>query len=351
MDIKKFEDITLVTSTQILYLNGNININNLNWFMPLKGFKLTKEESLKLSKKKKLSTKDLPVGQNGDIMSLRYLGISRGTVSFKKPHEQKKEPFKHCITLDITVNGKNINSKISEKIILCTGCKTMEHGKETAKIIIDHIYNIQKKIVFKGDEKENLLKLSDKLKIMLGKIESDKKEKLKKTEIEEIYTACYQYIPCLNNVLRNWLEVESIENIICFADMLTLIDPTKFNVCKGNLEFRKIRIPMINYNYKLNIKVNRDFLRKELSKYDIFKVRYEKIKDTSVVVESPYEKEYDPDDKKKKGIPHHTFRIYKSGTVVQSSPGRDITEKIYYKFMNILKEISEMQEYNLGKRI
>jgi len=125
---------------------------------------------------------------------------------------------------------------------------------------------------------------------------------------------------------------------------LCLIDPTNFKLFKGELSFERSRIAMVNYNYKLNFKINRDLLKNEIEKYKNFFVRYDRIKDTSVVIESPYKKEYVKGEKKKKGIPHHTFRLHKTGTVVQSGPGGELTKNIYYEFMNIIKKIHDSKK-------
>jgi hypothetical protein len=105
---------------------------------------------------------------------------------------------------------------------------------------------------------------------------------------------------------------------------------------------------MVNYNYSLDFKVDRQALCTYINKNNGFLSRYNNAISQAVTVEMVYDPPPNSIVKKRKNkIPHHTFLIYKSGAVTQSGPSIDLMEKVYYQFMETISDIKNNIELNV----
>ena len=79
---------------------------------------------------------------------------------------------------------------------------------------------------------------------------------------------------------------------------------------------------MVNYNYSLGFEVDRTRLNQFIDGQNGFISRYNNALANSVTIELPYDPPKGTAIKRRKNkVPHHTFLVYKSGSVTQSGPG------------------------------
>lgn len=343
-----FEDLKVTTITLVFTVDGFIEVATLFWFLKLNSFPTTDEKFRKSvdngdsEKKKKIL---IPHYKNGGIITARYEGVFRGSLQVKKC-------FKNSITCDIGIPDKNLSVKISREKIHITGAKSLDHGRQVSNLLLNHIHELQNKIVFPKDDpaevKKNLLKISEILDSTLAGLPDKKYYRLTPQEVELLCARTGYQVPVLNDVIRNWLEIESVENILLFSKTLTLINPENCTMCRYNYEAPKRdklsiaghSIAMINYNYKLGFEINRERLAEEVKNHPKFIARYNKMVDHAVNIVNIYRRTTD-DGKKKPKNSAHTFIVYKSGIVTQSGPGGKIMEDIYNEFMKMILLIKD----------
>lgn len=108
----------------------------------------------------------------------------------------------------------------------------------------------------------------------------------------------------------------------------------------------KVCPSMVNFNYSLNFKVDRQALCQHINKNNGFLSRFYNAVGSAVTVECVYEPPKNSIVKKKANkIPHHTFLIYRTGSVTQSGPDVLLMEEPYYRFMETIAEIKDQIIY------
>lgn len=316
----KLADIKPTTSTQLKFLNGNINLSEIVWFLPLTKFNATKK-------------KDFPLLEKSNILTLVYAELSRGSFKIEKR-------FKNAITVNICDSDKILNVKIYSKSIHIAGAKTEEHGENGAQMVIDHIKEIKKKLCpeLATTNKKSLEKLSYVLKSCLQRYNernSTEDRHLTEDQINKVYSECENIVPCLNYIIKNWLSVESIETIDIFATTISMINPSEITICDDNLAIRDSYIAMCNYNFDMGFKINLRKLKSFLNNYPDIIVIYERMEHHNLKINIPY-KRTNTNVKDKKSI-FHSFTVQCSGKISQSGPGREMMEPVFERIYNLLK--------------
>lgn len=337
MDIPEFESLKPTTVTQIFYLDGKINTGSLFWFMEMKYFKVSDSEYIfSLTNGKNAKKKDLifPIGEKGDFMNARYEKLARGS-------KRRNGCLKNSISTDFSLGVKNVCVKIYPLTLHFTGLKSEAQGVEGANLILNYFRSLQEKIVFKPEDRENLLKLNYHLDLILKKILNGNNPDLYRLSIIEqdmIMKTCSKFVPILNPYLKNWIEIENVSNVLLFSEMLKNIDVDNFQICTDDLGINYASTAMINYNFRLGFPIKKDILRREFESMKDMSVRYDKLSDHSVTIEVSYVKER---GKKSKKVNCQTIKIYSSGNVTHSGPGGKIMKDLYFVFMEKIKEIRE----------
>ncbi len=114
------------------------------------------------------------------------------------------------------------------------------------------------------------------------------------------------------------------------------------------LSVKKVLSGMVNRNYSLGFNVNRNMLEYHMSRYSGFYVINEANIESHTKILLPYPDDADLSEiaiSKKRKEKHHSFMIYDSGHVVQSSPGGKEMENAYYIFRQIIENIKPYIEY------
>src|SRR5690606_33113726 len=100
-----------------------------------------------------------------------------------------------------------------------------------------------------------------------------------------------------------------------------------------------MRSALINLNYNLGFEISRSEIGNIFNSTNEFIAFYDNKANNYCMVMLPISKR--DKGKRKKTEPVHTFLIYKSGKVMQSSPDTELSYHAYIKFMNIIMSNTE----------
>nr|QBK90544.1 MAG: transcription factor TFIID [Pithovirus LCPAC104] len=332
-----FESLKISTINSIVRLNTKINIDKLFYLLEV----IPPEQ---IVKKKKMKT-TFP----GIIISANYKNVVRGA-SFSS------KSFPNSIIIYVNTKKKIINLKLCKETFQICGVTSEEMIIETVEIIIKHIFYIQKILeIIKNNPIETQktldwialkilgkeLNVIEKTNILSNDFENEKIEKINSIIIpkeypddfpEDINKYLARYFIRLSTDFFNYkLFIEKLNNIVKNLD---------YNIIKENLNISNISYAKINYNYKLNFEINRQKIYEIFSNNDNFSAEYNNTVNHHVSVNLSFEISEDLKDKisRKPQKLHHTFLIYRSGCITQSSPCTELAKIAYEKFMKIITD-------------
>lgn len=346
MQIIPYDKLNVTTMTLVMSLTGGVNIEAAFHLLPITRIPVyqTRETS-----KCKLPHCDVP----GSILSMRFRGNVRGII------RNKSDPFKNAVTIDISTKRKNISLKLSAFSIQMCGASSKEDGVEAATHVIDHLINIQ-----------NLLcTIQQNLEQTLAAIEWVK-ENTKGESIEKPHWVSEQYNNITLNIYRPNIDFSIVkptapipdhlnpdvvkfillqcDDFLFHGDMCKKLDfiPKITTIIEMPLALKHVDMAMVNYNYSLGFEVDRDKLNQFIDGRNGFISRYNNALATSVTIELPYEPPENSSIKRRKNkIPHHTFLVYRSGSITQSGPGGELMEKAYYLFIKTIASLLPHIQY------
>ena len=345
----KFNDLVITTMTQVNMIQGNIDIMSAFHLLPITKMILKhNRDSLKCK---------LPLCETkGAILSMRHKKMVRGII-----RNTNEFFFKNSITLDISTAIKNISLKISPNTIQLCGAASRENGIEAASYIIDYLKNIKIQVDYikeHPDEYNECLTWLDNAK-GYPQIKTVYEEFPTKTMIYRIrhdlqdYLLNFSHVPLhLDQNIMTFLISLSTDMTYHSDYMNKIKNILKFKpVYDGDLAIYKTNEVMVNYNYNLGFRVNRDRLNELIDGKNGLYSHYDNALVNSVTVELPYDTLLDYTSRKVKRhrISHHTFLIYGSGAVTQSGPcsssqpGRcsTIMEEAFKIFISTIMEIKD----------
>lgn len=339
--IPDYNDLKVTTITSVVKIMGNVDAAVAFQLLPITRVDI---KQTRIATKCKLPhLKDSP----GAILSARYRKHTRGVI------KNKKNPFKNSVTMDICLKDKNVGIKLSNETLHICGGKKEAHAKETTDILFGHLTHIQNMLeLLQKKNTEEIISFVKKI---------SKGPKLIRKESRHIYGRNVTVI-VTNNFEENALvshynceeskeiyDRELVQFLLSFtedflyhSDFCKKLDYIKKikRVYTDTLSFLNYSEAMVNYNYSLGYKINRENLEKFMSHKNGFYSRHNNELSNSVTVELPYEPSCTTNIKKKKNkVPHHSFLVYKSGSVTQSGPGIKEMENVYYLFMKTIEEI------------
>lgn len=364
MDIKPFEELKVTTMTLVMALSGNVVIDASFMLLPIT--RIVLDQTRKTSKCK-LPHHNIP----GSIMSMRFRGNTRGIV------RNTSSPFKNAVTIDISTVKKNISLKLSSQSIQMCGASSRDDGVEAATHVLNHLYYTQSLLNRMNASPEITHEMINWIKvntigdadirplitdIVCGAItlkvkKSQPENRIAFAGIEtpdhfdpEIFTflasmaddflyhsdfsAKLDYISTLKNVMLGDVTIGQVDVL---ADVANVSD---------GVAITEIGEVMVNYNYPLGFQVDRTALNRLINGRSGFVSRYQNALANCVTVELPYTPSDETKMKRRKNkIPHHTFLVYRSGSITQSGPGGEIMRDAYYSFMNLISELKPQIEY------
>lgn len=346
MNITAYEKLSVTTMTLVMTLSNGVNTEAAFQLLPITRIAIhqTRESS-----KCKLPHCEIP----GSILSMRYRGNVRGVI------RSKSDPFKNAVTIDISTSRKNISLKLSSFSIQMCGASSREDGIEAANHVISHLCNIQSVLNKIQDNPDGTREAIDWVKIITrGEII----EKPLWEEKQFINVALRIYRPLSDHsIIKPMITIPEnldkditlfilslCDDFIYHSDMCRKLDfiPNIHTIIDEPLQLKNVDEAMVNYNYSLGFEVDRARLNQFIDGQNGFISRYNNALATSVTIELPYEPPAGTSIKRRKNkIPHHTFLVYRSGSVTQSGPGGRLMEDAYYLFMNTIVQLQPYIQY------
>lgn len=352
MEIVPFEALKVTTMTIIMSLTNGVNTEAAFHLLPITRIAI---QQTRESSKCKLPHCTIP----GSILSMRYQKNIRGVI------RSKSSPFKNAVTIDISTTNKNISLKLSSFSIQMCGASSREDGVEAAGHVLNHLHRVQ---------------------VILDKMKSDPANTQAAIEWVKFNTRgaetekpCWKEISCPNLSLRVYKPLADFcivnphspiplnlnsdvvifllslaNDFIYHSDFCRKLDFVSNiqSVIGDGLELKNVDEAMVNYNYSLGFEVDRALLNQYIDGQFGFISRYNNALATSVTIELPYEPPEGAAIKRRKNkIPHHTFLVYKSGSVTQSGPGGELMKQAYYLFMNLIGQLKPYIQYNPNANI
>lgn len=348
MDIKPFKDLNVTTMTLIARFDGKIHLSPIFCLLPITRIELP--EKKRNTKKIKIPHCKVP----GSILSLRFAGSTRGIF-----RTASRRHFRNSITMDISTKAKNISLKLSESSIQMCGPTSMAMGQEAIQYLFEHIHNIQDCLDYLQEHPKetnetvfwllNATRGPQKKRVNL-EIRQHENVTLAVTETHEDYEVC---VPN-DKELQRAVDEKGINKKI--AEFLIQLCPEFMyhsqlcedfqhileleRVVDEKLRCSKIYKAMVNYNYHLNFKVDRQHLKNVFDNTaDGWTARYDPRLDHTVTIQIPYEVPEELQFMRKPDKIHcHTFMVQKSGVVTQSGPDENMMRDAYYSFMDIIED-------------
>lgn len=339
MEISKYEDLKVTTMTLVASLNGTINKDLAYLLLPV--------TRIELNNKKEANKIKLPhIKIPGSILSIQYKGEVRGII------KNKGSPFKNNVTIDMSIEHKNINLKLSENSIQMCGARSINDGYEACGFILKHLKHIQ----YLLDKINNEPKIAHTTTEWVKSISKGHKVEIENYNIIQttkcnlkIYAPIIEYTIIKPQSIPDYIDKELATFYLSMANdfiyygaycrCLEFIN-TMTKVIDDDIAIQSMEQAMVNYNYSLKYKIDRYKLNKLINHKNGFISRYDNATYTSVTIELPYIPPQGNVMKRKKNkIPHHTWLVYRSGSVTQSGPGGELMREAYYMFMKTIAEI------------
>lgn len=333
MAFPSFDTLAVTTMTLVLPLTGEVNLPLAFNLLPLTRLQYTAPRR----QKKRFKIPHCPIP--GSILSLRYLGHTRGII-----RSQAGTFFKNSITLDLATQSKNISSKLSATKIQMCGANSVEQGQEGAGFLLHHLFQIQDELdyiqqhletarttlewlksVTRGPEVK-LMVSTDTGMTEITEFELNHDLTLPETETYDRRIATFLLRAASDYVYHNALTQ--------FWDYIL----TQSMVITRPCEVKQVDIAMINYNYNLNIWIKRFELARLINGVDNFTAKFRNDVDYHVTIERPYEGT-ERTLRKKKKAPVHTLLAYHSGKITQSGPDKAMMRDVYNRFRQFILEI------------
>ena len=347
MNITPFEDLPVTTMTMIMSLSNWVNTECAFHLLPITRIAIgqTRESS-----KCKLPHCAIP----GSILSMRYRCNVRGVI------RSKSDSFKNAVTIDISTTKKNISLKLSPFSIQMCGASSRADGVEAATHVLNHLKRVQ------GLLDKIQANIPDALEVIKWIKENTKGDITEKPHWDReqsdgitlrIYRPTRDYsIVKPKNLIPDNLDKEiamfilsMTDDFMYHSDMCSKLDfiPTISTIIEEPLELKHVDEAMVNYNYSLGFEVDRASLNQLIDGQNGFISRYNNALANSVTIELPYDPPPGTAIKRRKNkVPHHTFLVYRSGSVTQSGPGGQLMHDAYYLFMNTISLLHPYIEYN-----
>lgn len=340
------------TITQIDKFKGEIyNIDFILLLLPVSFMSWTGKESI---------DKNLMHSTPGSIISLSGFNpkgdyVTRG---YKKPEKKKKKKpgFKNNLSCKISIGDKNISLKISSGTIHITGAKKDSHIKEATYYLLYYLKRIQKYLDLINNNFDMYLNVVSWIKEnCIGEA----------ITVETVYFN--NKIKIIDYIDNNQIKIPKIipshlDNkltlfLLSFIENDNFIDGFKYykeyksfieNIHKIKKiisdDYEKISANpiMINKNYSLGFRINKNNLYEKFSSIKNFESFYDNRYSKSVSIYLPLSKELSRDQKiKNKKERRTSFLVYSNGSVTQSSPDINNLNDAYHIF---IEKINEMKD-------
>jgi TATA-box binding protein (TBP) (component of TFIID and TFIIIB) len=363
-----YENLSVTTMTMVFLLETNIDIPSTFHLLPvykmdplqlerpvrIKKTKTKVSKTLKNTKViKNVKTVETPAKPErvskkfklpycdkiGAILSMRHKNITRGIIRNNK------------FAVDIVTSVKNINLKITPTKVQLCGAKSRENGIEAVTLVINHLKNIKQQITYlqqhvqefydilqwlmvetKGEPTKKITTYQIQSNIILNvQDQFDDFTLITPSDIPDVFNQdAINYIISLTGDQNYYSDyISKVKNLLRFT---MVYQPT---IC-----INTINEVMVNFNYNVGFKINRDKLNDTIDGKNGFLSHYDNALVNHVTVELPYKVDgklvYRKNGKK---LACYTWLIYASGNCVQSGPNQELMRKAFELFIRTMYEL------------
>jgi len=341
--VTPFEQMRITTMTLVISLNAPVDIITAFHLLPITRVDITQNREASKCYLPHCSTP-------GAILSVRFRESIRGVI------RNDSKPFKNAVTIDISSTRKNISIKLSSSTIQMCGASSRNDGEEAAKFLVEHLLRMQGMLDRMQADPEKMQEMIEWVKNntrgdtiekpmvyqicapnltlnVTGKTQDHEIKAMTNVEHEVDSTFDKEILDFLLSLTPDFLYHSDFCHKLDYVQRVKIIDT-------DSLALKHVNEAMVNYNYSLGFQVDRQALNLHMDGVNGFISRYNNALRDSVTIDLIYEPLADSTIKRRKNkIPHHTFLIYRSGSVTQSGPGGQLMKDAYYLFMNTILEI------------
>jgi len=349
-----FDESLLTTRTVLFQFNGDIDLDTLARTLPIVPIHF--DRPWKRGTKPKI--KHFP--PFGKIYAVRYGTISRGVYG---------PAFKNSVMVDFSVGTKSVNVKISKKSIHICGIRMANEGLELSQLIVayaqrahtflnelataapellDAIADLTRgalaplpKYVFRTEM------YKDKPKVR--RYEEGTEERVAALPLD--VDACVRRVPGTSTDLVLWIS-DLLTGLVAHDDVLAVLEwlktPHTILGSSGLVLDPSPHHVMINCSYSLGFPIKKDILKSLCDQREDFIAHYNNAVDfyVNIVLRC------NDDDlearrvlvSKKKKMAFHTFIVYDSGHVMQSSKIYESMKDAFYRFRAMIAEMRPLIE-------
>lgn len=355
------------TMVQIATFEGSLNLAIVFEMLPITLTQVTK----KIRSKKKFQLEWHPVP--GSILNSSYEDQHVGVVN------STKKPMKYSIALVMSISDKNITCKLYNNKLHMSGCKSLDHGRETVWHILNHLSRIKRILDWINANRETAQSVINMVSdAVLDEAQVYTEEKVfdgTQYILSSEYPGIIQGPPVLPRELQPvpadqvefvdyllFMRQRFVNHVLLKRKYNSLLDiahavATTNPMVTGSFECKNIVSNMMNHNYSLGFKVNREALNSIINGEHGFTssfihemhpavqigLGYDTALRTGVTLDGKIVHIPWTNSKKKKKEDHrHTFTVWYTGQVTQSGPEPALCREAYLLFMKIITDYEEM---------
>ena len=361
-----FTEDLMTTRTILFQFTGQVDLELLAQTLPL--VPMVFDKAWRRGTKPKV-TQFPPYGC---IYSVRYANVCRGVWG---------PPFKNSVMVDISLGNQSVNVKISKKSIHICGIRAKPMGHKLSQLLLDYAARAHTQLqafsALTPDVQAQLLaavlegtrgatttfpkyvvrKVQYKEKFKARRFEEGTETVLACKPLDAAATAGHvgvntDIVVWISEMLRElrrhedvaaWLEwLRGAAGRRLFGGDALVLDPEPHNV-------------MINCSYSLGFPIKKDILKQIIDQRDDFVAHYDNTIDYYVNVELVYDDDELVNQRvlvsKKKRLAVHTFIVYDSGHVMQSSKFFESMKTAFYRFRALIDEVRPQIEDTTGVKV
>jgi hypothetical protein len=338
--VTPYEELRVTTMTLVVTLTNGVNILGAFHLLPVTRIEVPPPRG---TTKCKLPHCPIP----GAILSMRCRGAVRGIV------RNLKDPFKNSVTIDISTTKKNISLKLSSHSVQICGASSRSDGTEAVEYILKHLTHAQRFLdQMQADPEKTAVTIAwikEQCRGVLTTREGWEEQTFSNLVLQVQHDRPDNFLAEVVTPVPAGIDTALVRFLLSFLpDFLYYSDYCqKLDLIAGfplvvsePIAIDKVEDCMVNYNYSLGFEVERTALNELIDGRYGFVSRYNNALTSYAIVELPYEPSPTSHIKRRKSkVPHHTFLVYRSGSVTHSGPGGENMKGAYYLFMQAISEL------------
>lgn len=338
LNVTKFKDLKTRTITYIAELNTPIMIASAFNYIPI--VPVYSDVKIPFHKKnKKIKVPNTSI--RGAIMFLKSRGVLRGF------NNGSSSCFKHSVSICICAGVKNMNIRLSRLKMHLSGGDSMENSSSAIQLLVDHINTLRKHQLFiRRNKKEAREIIEYVVRETKGKTKTIIENGGESIEIvrpidttnfelrlpDKYNTEFTAYLLSLSRGKKIHSVYSSVLNSLLSAPL----------VCREEVKIKNEGSAMINKGFHLGFPIDRQKLKDCSNTFDGFVSIYDGLIDIDVKITREYKNDPNYFIKKKRSVvPHHTFVVCKTGSVLFSGPDPIRMENVYIRFMEMIDIFKE----------